>query len=469
MPMKSKKMSQLDAMFLYGETRETMMHVAGLLHFSFPENAPSNFLRDLVKELKDSAEIHPPWNMKLKTPQFLYNPVNKWIEDEAFDLDYHIRRSALPSPGDERELGILVSYLHSNQLDFTRPPWELHLIEGMENGKFALYVKVHHALIDGYTSMRILSRSLSSDRHDHEQPMFFSIPPIKRNNQPSDEDPPTFTSMLEHFWEYMGSVQHVGRALIDLRNAGKNEFKNLVSSIQAPNCILNGKIGRNRRFATQQYTIERLKALGRSVGGTLNDVVIAICAGGLRKFLLELGELPEKPLIAFMPVNVRPKDDPGGGNAVGVMLASMATDIKDPAKRIEAIIDSTRKAKEQMHGMSQNAILAYSALLMAPFGFQSIKAIAGISGKIPLTFNVCISNVPGPDSSLFFRGAHLDATYPVSIPVHGMALNITCQSYNGTLNFGFIGCRDTLPHLQRLAVYTGEALEELEKTIHSNG
>lgn len=463
--MKSKNISQLDAMFLYAETRKTMMHVAGLLLFQTPDDASPDYLRDFFQQLRETTEIHSPWNMKLKTPNMLLNPLNKWVEDEDFDLDYHIHRTALPSPGDDREMGILVSYLHSHQIDFSRPPWEMHLIEGMQNGKFALYVKVHHALVDGYTSMRILSRSLSEDPHDRNQPMFYSIQPQKRKKLGTSNYQPSFLDMMEYFFESLGSVNQVGRAVKDLRKAGKGELKNLVNAVQAPQCILNGKISRTRRFATQQYDIERLKELGKKANGTLNDIVVAICAGGLRKYLLEFEELPEKPLVAFLPVNIRPKDDPGGGNAVGVMLASMATHEADPLQRLGAIIDSTSKAKEKMQGMSKNAILAYSSFLMAPFGLQSIKALAGIKHKFALTFNVCISNVPGPETELYFRGAKLEATFPVSIPVHGMALNITCQSYNGTLNFGFVGCSKTLPHLQHLAVYTGEALEELERAL----
>ena len=202
--------------------------------------------------------------------------------------------------------------------------------------------------------------------------------------------------------------------------------------------------------------------MAKAAGGTLNDVVLALSGASLRRYLGELDALPSAPLVAMVPVNVRPKDDSGGGNAIGAILASLATDVADPLERLHDVIASTRLAKEQLQGMSKAAIIQYSALLLSPFMMQLVP---GAPGRVRPAFNVVISNVPGPDEPLYFRGARLEAAYPMSIPVHGLALNITCNSYAGSLNFGFIGCRDTLPHLQRLAVYCGEALAELERAL----
>lgn len=461
--MAARRLSTLDKLFLNLETRETMMHVAGLLPFSPPPGAPPSWLRDLIAEARDARDVEPPWNLKLGTPGLIRNPLQTWVEDERFDLDYHVRRSALPSPGDERELGVLVSRLHSNQIDFHRPPWELHLIENLEHGRFALYVKVHHALIDGITAMRILARSLTPDAHEHKA-MFITLPPHQR--APHEEPPSAdWSSLLAQARTEVGSFKNVGTALLELASAARGKSRHLTSPLQAPNSILNARVGRNRRFATQLYELERLKELARASGGTLNDVVIALCAGGLRRFLQELGQLPDKPLVAFLPVNLRPKNDPGGGNAVGAILASMGTDLEDPRARLESIIASTQRAKEQMQGMTQAAMLTYSALLMSPFGMQTAQALTGLGQHMPVNFNLCISNVPGPERPLYLRGARLEAVYPISIPTHGMALNITCESYAGKLCFGFVGDRDALPHLQKLAVHTGEALVELEKAL----
>jgi WS/DGAT/MGAT family acyltransferase len=445
-----KRLTPSDAVFLLLERPETMMHVAALLPFTPPEDASPTFLRDLIEEIRGAKEVHSPWNVKLWTPELLANPLQSWVVDEKLDLDYHVRRTALPSPGDERELGVLVSRLHSNAIDLHRPPWEVHLIEGLENRRFALFVKVHHSLVDGYTAQKILARSLVTDAADRKQPMFFSLAP----------KPPTkaLSTVRANVTQYFQAAGNVARALARLTD----EASGLVGPLDAPRCILNKRIGRSRRFATQKLPTARLRAVARAAGGTMNDVVLALSAASLRRYLLELDALPAKPLIAMVPVNVRPKDDPGGGNAVGAMLASLATDIAEPGARLAAIIAGTKRAKEQLQGMSREAILSYSALLTSPFMLQLVP---GAAGRVRPAFNVVISNVPGSDEPLYFRGARLEATFPLSIPVHGLALNITCGSYAGTIDFGFIGCRETLPHLQRLAVHCGEAMTELESAF----
>jgi diacylglycerol O-acyltransferase / wax synthase len=464
--MAVKKLSMLDAMFLAGESRESMMHVGGLFLFTPPPDAPPHWMRALTDELRSLKQVERPWNLKLRHPEFLKSPLQAWVEDDDFDIDYHVRRSALPYPGDERELGILVSRLHSVQMDFHRPPWEVHFIEGLSGGRFALYFKIHHSLVDGYTSMRMLATSLSSSPDDRDTPMFFVQPPPARppraETQVDEEHGAPLTAMFEVVRDQWGAAKDAGRALLNVLRAARAGDRTLVGPLQAPKSILNRRISRNRRFATQQYAMERLKRLARATGGTLNDVALALCGASIRRLLLELDALPELPLTAMLPVNIRPKDDPGGGNAVGAILASLATDVEDPRDRVEAIIASTQRAKEQLQGMSRSAILQYSAMLTAPLTLQQVP---GVAGRVRPAFNVVVSNVPGPTKTLYFRGARLDALYPLSIPFHGLGLNITINGYADTLNFGFIGCRDVLPRMQRLAVYSGEALEELERLI----
>jgi WS/DGAT/MGAT family acyltransferase len=466
----SKRLTPADAMFLWGETPSTMMHVGALMPFSPPPHAPRDFLRKMVEDVKYHTRVESPWNLRLRHANLLLHPRQSWVVDERLDIDYHVRRSALPSPGDERELGVLVSRLHSNALDFTRPPWEMHLIEGLEGGRFAIYVKVHHALVDGYTGMKLLARSLSTDPDDRDTPPFFAVPPRRRS--PSDGQGDGLIGTIKGLGQTaatgVGSTLALTKATanLELRRLRRGgQWQHLVGSTQAPRSILNGRIGRNRRFATQQYRLARLKEIGARRRATLNDVVLAVVGGGLRSYLSELGELPTKPLVGFLPVNVRSEGDEGGGTVVGAILATLGTDIVDPLERLDAIMASTRVAKAQMHGLSQQAALAYSAFLMSPYGLQALNAFAGFRPPVPLAFNVCVSNVPGPREPLYMRGSRLEASYPLSIPAHGVALNITLHSYADTLNFGFIGCRDTLPHLQRLAVRTGEALVELEEAV----
>jgi diacylglycerol O-acyltransferase / wax synthase len=456
-----KPLNALDRAFLTSESRDVMMHVGALMTFVPPKNKKR---ADLIAQLRDEvardAEVQRPWTLKLQHPDLLASPVQGWIDDEHFELDYHVRRSALPSPGDERELGILVSRLHGAPLDFHRPPWECHFIEGLERDRIAIYFKVHHSLIDGYTGMRMLVRSLSSDPDDFDAPMFWTRPPIDGERSKREEHVPTFETLVRVAREQAGATKDVGRALMNVVRAVRHPERDLIAPLQAPKSILNQRISRSRRFATQQVDLERVKRVATVHGATVNDVVLTICGSALRRFLGEHDALPEKPLVAMIPVNVRPKDDPGGsGNAVGAILASLATDVFDEEERLDRIRASTKRAKEQLSGMSKNAIMQYSALVMAPLMLSFVPAAVG---KVRPAFNVVISNVPGPEAPLYLRGWRLDATYPLSIPFHGYALNITVQSYAGTLGFGFTGCRDTLPHLQRLAVYAGEVLDALD-------
>lgn len=466
----SRLLTPSDALFLYLESRETMMHAAGLLHFTAPADSPPDHLRHVVEELRAAGTVRPPWNLKLATPDFLKNPLQAWIEDDKVDIDYHVRRTALPSPGDERELGIVVSRLHGHSIDLHRPPWEVHLIEGLERGRFALYVKVHHALLDGYTATRVLSQALTPEPRESLRPFFFELPEVRKQRpRPAPETAgeleatgPQFADLIGAVRDQYGAAQGVYRAMREVVRASRSEGSELVTPRSAPPCILNKRIGRSRRFATQQIEVARLKAAARAAGGTINDVILALSGGSLRRYLLEQDALPASPLVAMVPVNARPKDDPGGGNAVGALLASMATDIDDPVRRLAAVIASTTRAKEQLQGMSRLGILEYSALLLTPAGLQLLPVLAG---HVRPAFNVVVSNVPGPEGPLYLGGARLESNYPMSIPVHGLALNITCMSYAGRMNFGFIGCRDTLPHLQRLAVYLGEEMVALERAL----
>ena len=454
-----KSLGALDRSFLASERRDVMMHVGALLQLSPPPGAPHDLSRELREELGREVKVERPWNLRLLHPDMLTSPLQAWIPDESFDIEYHVRRSALPSPGDERELGILVSRLHGTPLDFHRPPWEAHFIEGLEGKRMAIYFKVHHSLVDGYTGMRLLARSLSTDPNDLETPLFFSRAPDERKRV-SEPDVPTLASLLRAVRDQYGVAKDVGRALVSLVRGRRDDGPKLALPLQAPKSVLNQKISRSRRFATQQVAIERLKKIAATSGGTLNDVVLAVCGAALRRFLAEQDALPEQSLVAMVPVNVRPKGDPGGGNAIGAILASLATDLEDPRACLDAVIASTKRAKAQLQGMSKGAIMQYSALVLAPL---MLSFIPGAVGRLRPAFNVVISNVPGPDTPLYFRGWRLDEMYPLSIPFHGYGLNITVQSYAGSLNFGFTGCRDTLPHLQRLAVYSGEVIDQLER------
>lgn len=452
--MTTQKIPSIDAAFLHLETHDTPMHVAGLQIFSVPASAGPDFVRRLVADLKRPRELAAPWNLKLK-PSPLQRLVPVWVTDHDVDLDYHVRHLALPQPGGERELGVLMSRLHSHRLNRRRPLWECHVIEGLENNRFALYTKVHHALVDGVTTIRLLTQSLA------RSPDAMVLPPWAAGARPGAVTPPKVVAVKSRR-EQVALASEAVRGLARLVRTSGQGATDLVAPFAAPDSQLNGRVSGQRRLATQHFEIARIKRVARAAEGTLNDVVLALCAGALRRFLQDANTLPEKALVAAIPVSMRPPGDASEGNAVSLMLARLGTNIADPRARLKAICDSTKQGKNHLRSMSGDAQSLYSSLFAAPFGLQTVT---GLTGRSRPFFNVTVSNVPGPQEELWFNGARQEQMYPVSIATHGQALNITCTSYAGSLNFGLVGCRDALPHLQRLAVYMADAMTELESAF----
>lgn len=459
--MTAVRLNPLDAAWLFTESRATPNHVGGLLQFRLPEDAPRDYLRTMMAEFRTHRDFVAPWNRRLQLP-ITKNPLHAWVEDEDIDLEYHVRHAALPWPGGERELGELVGRLQSTPIDLARPPWECTIIEGLSDRRFALFVKMHHSLIDGVSGMKLLERAMATDVARSQ-----SLPPFwasgmgrsERRSKPA----PTMANVTEAVLEGL-SVQ--ARSLPQLAAAFGKIIKRigmpgdgLAVPFDAPRSVLNGRVREKRRFATQQFSLQRLRDLAQAADCTLNDVVLALCGGALRQFLQERDSLPDKPLTAGIPVSVRPKDDEGTGNAISFIVATLGTDIADPAERLQAIRSSVRHAKAHVQALPRAAMMQYTMLLMAP---SIITLLTGIGGRTPPMFNITISNVPGPDKPLYFRGAELLSVYPASIVTHGQALNITCESYAGSMNFGFTACHSSVPSMQKLAVYTQEALEALE-------
>ncbi len=465
--MITHSLNPLDASWTQVESRDTPMHVAGLMPFTKPDNAPEDYLRNLMADLRSSTEFTPPWNYCLR-PSGLTHPLPVWVEQEELDLEYHVRHSALPRPGGERELGQLIARLHSQQIDMTRPPWELHLIEGLEGDRFAIYLKMHHSLIDGVSGVRLLTRCMSEDAEQSWQlPPFWSPGANKPARKERPAPPPlTLDGVMQTLQGALGSqlrsVPQLVRAFGSMLLPGEEGDTGLRLPFEAPRSIMNGRIRGQRRVTTQQFPLEQLKRVAKASGCTLNDLVVAICGGALRRFLLDEDELPETSLTAGIPVSVRPADDEGTGNAVTFIIATLGTDIADPLERLAAVVDSTKAAKAHFRGLPRDAITQYTVLLMAP---SIVSMLTPLGGRTRPMFNVTVSNVPGPTRPLYFRGARMEASYPISLIAHGIGLNITCQSYADVLAFAFVGCRDTLPHLQNLARYTREALEEIESAL----
>lgn len=461
---KTKRISPLDASWLAVDSEDTPMHVGNLQIYSLPEGASETFLRDDVRRMKEAGKIVSPWNKKLTRPSFLGRLLlPSWSIDEDIDLDYHVRHSALPKPGGERELGILVSRLHSHRMDFKRPLWECHVIEGLENNRFALYTKLHHSLIDGVSGVRLLERTLSSSIDDIKMQPPWSIQPPEREPKAKTHKASLATRIINAVKKQLATLAPLARALAKLISSGCKDQQELSAPFVGPRCIINGRVKPARRFATQQYSLDSIKQLATATDASLNDIVLYLCSTAMRNFLIERGGLPEKPLTSGIPVNIRPADDTGTGTAISFIISSLATHESDPLKRLNIIKESTKAAKNHLQSMPRSALTQYTLFMMAPY---TLQLLSGLGGRMRPAFNVTISNVPGPQKALYYNGCKLEAMYPVSLIAHGGALNITCLSYNGSLNFGYTGCRDTLPSMQNIAVLSGEALQELEEIIH---
>jgi WS/DGAT/MGAT family acyltransferase len=465
--MSGVRLNPLDAAWVFTEARATPNHVGGLLQFRLPDDAPRDFMRNLMTEFRTHRDFKPPWKRRLKFPAGV-NPMPVWVDDDDIDLEYHVRHAALPWPGGERELGELVGRLQSTPIDLSRPPWECTIIEGIEGKRFALFIKMHHSLIDGVSGMRLLQRAMSPDREKSlHMPPFWATgaesEPRAERRAPSLALAGVASGVLKTLRGQVQTLPQIAAAFAKiLKRIGDAEDGMAVPFVDSPPSVLNGRIREKRRFATQQFSLERMRTVAKAADATINDVVLALCGGALRRFLHERDSLPAKSLTAGVPVSVRPNDDRGTGNAITFIIARLGTDIADPAERLAAIKASVRFAKAHVQSLPKAAMEQYTMLLMAP---TLITMLTGTSGRMRPMFNVTISNVPGPDKPLYFRGAELLATYPASIVQHGLALNITCQSYAGTMNFGFTGCHSSVPSMQRLAVYTAEAFAELEDAI----
>ena len=446
-----KLIAPTDSMFLLGESREHPMHVGGLQLFEPPDDAGPDFLQECYGAMLDCRDLQPTFR---KHPAFFGGITNlAWTFDDDVELDYHLRRSALPAPGRVRDLLEMTSRLHSSLLDRHRPLWEAHLIEGLADGRFAVYVKFHHSLIDGVSALRLIQRSLTFDPSDREVRVPWSLPPPRRRKQAAP-------SILRTMGKTAASVAALAPSTLSLARAALLE-QQLTLPFRAPKTMFNVRIGGARRCAAQSYSLERIKHVKQAAGTTVNDVVLAMCSGALRAYLLEESALPDTPLIAMVPVNLRNEKDPeGGGNVVGTFLCNLATHLDDPGKRLETIHHSMRDNKEVFAQLPRVQQLALSAFVT---GGLALALIPGFVGTAPPPFNIVISNVPGMREPMYFRGARMDGNYPLSIALDGQALNITLTNNGGNLDFGLVGCRRSVPHLQRLLGHLEAALKDLER------
>ena len=454
-------LNQLDTSFLRMESERTPMHVAGLMVFTLPENAEPHYLQDLYDAISKSPVNLYPFNCKLKEGTFGVG--SSWDVDENIDIDYHVRHSALPYPGGEKELGILVARLHSHPMDLSRPPWEFHLIEGLENNRYALYFKTHHSAIDGMGAMGMITRWLSDDPLASNGYGPWSMENNYKENakKKGGAEKNILSRSLDVIREQANATVELSNAVYHMSKPSENPEGGMSSAINTPKTRFNTRITQQRRVATQLYDVSRFKALSKATGATINDVCLAVLGAATRRYLLELDALPEKPLVASIPIAL-PRPDGKPGNAVAGFVCPLETDKSDPKHRIQTINAVTSRTKKQLNGMSLKALNQFSFMGVAPL---MLSQMAGIGKVIPPLFNLVVSNVVAPQKKLYLKGSELEALYPISLLFDGYALNVTIVGYSDKVAMGFVGCRAATPSLQRLAVYTGDALEELEKAV----
>jgi diacylglycerol O-acyltransferase len=428
------------------------MHVGGLFLFEVPEGADSDFVYQLVKQMQES-DVPPsfPFNQVLEHMLF-------WKQDKDFDVEHHFHHIALPKPGRIRELLMYVSREHGRLLDRAMPLWEYHVIEGIqpevEGGpeRFAWYFKIHHSLVDGIAAMRLVQKSLSQSP---TEPVTLPVWSLLARHRNQINDMPAEKSVKHIMKEQMSTIKPVFTELLDnLKNYGDDGY---VGIFDAPMSILNKRISASRRIAAQSYDIQRFNNIAERLKISRNDVVLAVCAGAIRRYLISMDALPSKPLIAFVPMSLR-NDTSLSGNQLSFVLANLGTHLDDPLRRIELIHCSMNNGKRRFRRMNQAQVINYS---LVSYAWEGINLLTGLFPK-KQAFNLIISNVPGSDKPLYWNGARLQSLYPASVVFNGQAMNITLASYLDKIEFGITACSKALPHVQDMLMLIEEELQLLE-------
>jgi WS/DGAT/MGAT family acyltransferase len=486
--MHVERMSGLDAAFLALETPTTHMCVSVLIVLELPEGAagaqaPGAHFDRIRQVVSDRLHLVPALRRRVvHVPFGLNHPV--WVEDPGFDLDFHLRRASLPSPGGPNELAAFVADVVSRPLEPNRPLWEMHVVEGLGPGHLAVLAKLHHAVIDGVSGMEVMTTFLDlgpttgivspPDRPGHTvrvpsdpELLVWAVPALIRQPQRA----------LGALYTTLGAL----RGLVERnRRLRKEDVDPPPGPFRAPRTSLNGAISSHRRFAFLQVPLEEVRAVKRTFGGTVNDVVLAAVAGALRRLLAERGERLGESLVAMVPISMRvasPMATSGGnggvralGNKVTSMLVSLGTSIADPVERLGAIARGTRLAREQARLFSEELIEGWTQLTL-PALSSRVARLAGnlrLFDHLPPLFNVIVSNATGPTIPLWCAGAKLVAVYPAGPIAEGVGLNVTVISYMGTLYIGLIGCRELVPEVKHLALLLADSVSELVKAARRN-
>lgn len=441
------KVNTQDSLFLSLEQPGAPMHIGVLIVCRLPRGAGPDFMQDLHTRLGRDVVDSEPFNLQLVETRRLARYA--WKVADEVDLEYHLRHEALPWPGGARELGLAISRLHSVPLERSRPLWEFTLIEGLRPDRFALYLKIHHALGDGVGLIGKLASGFAVSRRGPSVPPW-STPSVRapqaKPTQSADADWQKFLA------ELLASIGRRGRGA---------QGQPLIP--RGPSCLLNGDSTGRRRVATQDLPLARIKAVAREADATVNDVVLALCSGALRAYLAKFDRVPKASLLASVPVAMPRAADESIGSSVASIHTALATTVADPRRRLLAIRDSMRAAKDEFRMMPASLHRAINSLGMQIMALVPQRPNRDLEHAA--FTNLTISNVPGPMQRLYFRGAEIEAMYPLSVLPGDQRLNVTVLSYRDRLHFGLVACPDTLPSVQYIAVQLPAALRDLEAAM----
>jgi diacylglycerol O-acyltransferase len=464
-----KHLSALDALFLQLETPETPMHVGSLMMLG-AFGARKDPYKVIRAHIEKRLHLAPVFSRVVRfMPLDLASPL--WIDAPRMDLDYHIRHLTLPKPGTQAQLENAVAKLHEGALDRDRPFWQFTVIDGLKSGEVGFYAKIHHAALDGQGGIAVAQALLDTQKKPRATP----APQAAAARLPPSASRMLASALRNTVAQYgrilkavPGVAKAAGRAGAVTLSSGDLKKRGIAL---APRNRLNSAICGERLFVAMQIPLAEVKAIARAFDGKLNDAVLAICAGALRKlFAGESGALA-RAMVGAVPLSLRAPGDTTQENQVSMMLVSLATHIADPVKRMEAIRSAATRAK-MLAGSVKGAIPTDLPSLGIPWLMAAItplyrKAVA--APRIPVIANVVISNVPGPQATLYLAGAELKAYYPGSIVTHGLALNVTIVSYDGSLDFGLVACKRTVPDLRSFAKHLTSAHKELLKAARKTG
>lgn len=436
------------------ESPETPLHTAVMAVFQLPARAGKRYVTELARTLRDCKNVVAPWNWVLSEALVPGLPPSVSTAEDV-ELDYHFRHSALPAPGGERELGMLISRLHSNALDHSRPLWEFHLIEGLENNRFALYLKVHRALIEDVNAIPLMLQLLSPSARSRQITPVWCQPIVASERAES--------TPLQAVMSAAQSASKAGLGLV--RGVLGRKTSTVIVPNSAPRSTLNRPISHSRRFATWQLDQTRVERLAAATDSTVNEILSYLVGSSLRRFFKEYNALPDESLVGLVPVSMRERSDHSPGGAVTGLRVELGTHIGNPQARLEAVKGSIKSVRADRETLPEEAATAYVLMRAAPIIASQLSTLGRL---VPPLFNLQVSVSEGPDKPVYFNGARMQAIYPLSQLLQYAALSIDCVSYAGTLNFGFTGARETLPHLQRLAVYLGLAMDDLEASTYED-